>query len=83
MSGLDQNLDETWNADTAPVERRAHNEKPHSHQLHGGAPEEQNPHAHDRHTVSACKWERTNCSARTSAPIKALRSAKCLSADIH
>ena len=53
MSGLDHDLDETWNADTAPVERRAHNDKPHSHQLHGGAPEEQNPHAHDRHTVSA------------------------------
>ena len=54
MSGLSQDLDETWNAiDTAPVERRAHNEKLHSHQLHGGASQEQNPHAHDRHTVSA------------------------------
>ena len=51
MSGLDMNREEIWNADTAPVEKRAHGERPHSHSLHGGAPEEGNPHAHDRHTV--------------------------------
>ncbi len=52
MSGLDGDVEETWNADTAPVERRAPNEKPHDHQKHGGAPaEEDHPHAHDRHTV--------------------------------
>ena len=55
MSGLAMNTEETWNADTAPVEKRAHGERPHSHQLHGGAPEEGNPHAHDRHTVRSLK----------------------------
>ena len=55
MSGPDMNTEETWNADTAPVEKRAHGERPHSHQLHGGAPEEGNPHAHDRHTVRSLK----------------------------
>ena len=55
MSGPDMNAEETWNADKAPVEKRAPGERPHSHQLHGGAPEEGNPHAHDRHTVRPLK----------------------------
>ena len=53
MSDLDQKVEESWNADTAPVQKRAPNEKPHHHQTHRKAPaEEGNPHAHDRHTVS-------------------------------
>ena len=52
MSALDRGVEEPWNADTAPVERRARNEKPHDHQKHGRAPaEEDHPHAHERHTV--------------------------------
>ena len=54
MSALDRGVEETWNADTAPLERGAPNEKPHDHQKHGRAPaEEDHPHAHERHTVPA------------------------------